>query len=481
VDSVGVGSGRSLGVGPPGEGDDGRRERTLGAWTRLVLRRWPVLLAFLLAGLALGAGYSLSQPTLFAARSTLVLSPQSGVLDPANSQDLPALADTIAGLTVTDSVLLDARQRFVQAAATSEERARREGLDLDWMKAHVTASVIANTSLVEIAGQDRDSGSAADLTAATSGSVTAKVEGLGSGLSSEAGLTLTSLGDPTGQGQVSPDLARNLILGGNLGLVLGILAAALMSDRGLRVRGRAELAEALGVSRLVSMPAPHSARGAGLLGLGDLTVKPDDPQQESYRLIRNLIVSAAGKGTSRIAVLGPVSPSVLRSTAAALGAHLCASGARAIVVEADFHGTGWVVDGGDGGLGDILSGEQGVDHVRMLPVPIRRFDSDDVVLAPVGLGVLPAGATPPDPAAALVSRQATELLERLAMEYHHVIVVGPSSQWQAESMAVSERTDATVLVLGETLSVDQARAIRESHEAEPGRLLAVAVLEVRRN
>ena len=36
----------------------------------------------------------------------------------------------------------------------------------------------------------------------------------------------------------------------------------------------------------------------------------------------NLIVSAAGNGTSRIAVLGPVSPSVLRSTAAALGAHL---------------------------------------------------------------------------------------------------------------------------------------------------------------
>ena len=42
----------------------------------------------------------------------------------------------------------------------------------------------------------------------------------------------------------------------------------------------------------------------------------------------------------------------------------------------------------------------------------------------------------------------------------------------------SELAYATVLVLGEKLSVDQARAIRESHEAEPGRLLAVAVLAV---
>jgi capsular polysaccharide biosynthesis protein len=473
--SAGPAGGRREAPGPAAQ-----RDRTLGQWASLVVRRWPVVVVFVLIGLTLGAAYTLTQPTLYEAQSTLVLSPQSGVLDPGSSENLPALASTISKLAVTDAVLLDARQRFIDEATDAAARAEREAHDLDWMKSHIASSVIANTSLVGITGRDGSPEDADELTAAASASVIAKVDGLRQTEGTRSGLVLATLGEPTAQGQVSPNLTRNLLLGGNLGLVLGILAAVLLADRGLRIRGRTELAGALGVDDVVGLPAAAHSRNGAPHGVGGLVVRPDDPGQEPYRILRSRLVAAADRGATTIALLGSVDPADLRDTASTLGAHLCAAGASTVIVEADFHGGPWHVGSPHGGLGDALtSGADG--RVLELPVSIQRLDTGASVPAPVQLAVLTTGTPPPDPAAALVSPRAAELLERLAARYRHVIVAGPSASWQAESITLSERSDATLLVLGAGLSVEQARDVKASYEAEPGRLLAVAVIEGRRS
>ena len=138
-----------------------------------------------------------------------------------------------------------------------------------------------------------------------------------------------------------------------------------------------------------------------------------------------------------------------------------------------------MLDGSGGGMGEVLAGAD--LRIRELAVPIRRFASESVVDAAVLLAVLPAGIRPPDPSGALGSPAAAALLSRLAGEYRHVIVVGPSSQWQTESTTVSKLTDATLMVVGGTLSVDQTREIKAAYEAEPGRFLAIAVVEARRS
>ena len=76
--------------------------RTFLEWIALLASRWRALLIALTAGLAIGAVYSFTEPTLYEATSTVVLSPASGPLDPSTSENLPVIADTLAERRVDD-------------------------------------------------------------------------------------------------------------------------------------------------------------------------------------------------------------------------------------------------------------------------------------------------------------------------------------------------------------------------------------------
>jgi capsular polysaccharide biosynthesis protein/Mrp family chromosome partitioning ATPase len=473
----------------------GRPSRTIGQWVRLVARRWRVVAAFVLGGLVIGAIYSLIQPTLYESRSTLVLSPASGTLDPQNAQDLPALAQTVARLAVTDAVLVDARRRYVASAPAGERAERSATATLGWMESHVSASVVPQTSLVEVTGEDSDQQGASDLTRAVVASVREQVQNLapppaatdpattGEPTGTEAaGLRIDPFGDPTRQGQVSPTPTRNLLLGGNVGLILGIIAVILLSDRGLRLRSSAELAEALGVPDVIVLPPrPRAGNGRPRLSARGYTLVADEPGREAFRLLRSRVMAASERGEAVIAMLGSVDPETMREVGAELAAQMTATGSSVLLVEADFHGAPWALGRRPPpGLGEALAGGDWREHVMSLPVQVRTSPSARPVAAPRDLALLPAGQAPLDPSAAFSSPAFGDFIDQVTARYRHVILVGPGSEWQAESVVLAERTSASVVILPSGLQMAQAREVARSPEADAERLIAVCVTEPER-
>jgi hypothetical protein len=416
-------------------------------------------------GIVVATILTLRQPVLYEARSTLVLSGSSGVLDPENALDLPAVAGTVARLAVSDPALLEAADRFVAGAPPEERAALARRTTVDWMREHVTSRVPPDTSLVEITARDDPAPEAARLAEAVVASVTAGVGRLASG-DRGSGLRIAPFGPPTDRGQVSPTPARNLLVGANVGLLLGLLAVALFPGRPGRLRRSAHLSRALG-AEVVHLP--RAAR-PGRLGDG-----VPARAAEAYGPLRELSISAAERGDSVVAVLGPVPSDTIRDTALTLASQLAAGREAVLLVEADFHGVPWRVGDDDPlpGLAEALQGHP----VEALLQPVPILDADGVAEAGT-LALLPAGLRPVDLASTLGGPAFGDLLDRLRAQYRYVIVAGPPAEWP-ESAAVAEAAESTFLVLPAGLSDDEVRQVSRAREADPARLMVVGVVDRR--
>jgi Mrp family chromosome partitioning ATPase/capsular polysaccharide biosynthesis protein len=439
--------------------------RTPGWWVRAAARRWWVIVAMMALGLAAGAVVTQRQAVLYEARSTIVLSGSSGVLDPENALDLPAVAGTVARLAVSDTVLLEAANTLVAQAPPEQQEALARRTTVEWMRERVASRVPPDTSLVEITARDDPAPEAARLAEAVVAAVTVGVARL-AGDDPEGGLRIAPFGPPTDGGQVSPTPARNLLVGANVGLILGLLAVALFPGRPGQLRRASQLAHVLGAD-VVHLPR---AGRPGRLGDG-VPVRAT----EAYEPLRASSISAAERGDSVVAVLGPVSSEAIRDAALTLAAQLAAGRERVLLVEADFHGVPWRVGDGDPlpGLAEALEGHP----VELLLHRVPILDAD-AVSEEGSLALLAAGARPVDPASALGDPAFGDLLDRLRAQYRYVIVAGPPAEWP-ESTVVAEAAEMTLLVLPAGLSDDEVRQVARAREADPARLMAVGVVDHR--
>lgn len=446
------------------------RPHTLGYWVRIVVRRWPVVLGATAIGLALGLAYSASQPTLYEARSTLVISSTNG-FDPSNSRDLPAIAGTVAGLAETDAVLIDAGRAYA-ASGGAAANDRASTATIDWLREHVSARVPTDTSLIEIAARNATQAEAADLGLATANALIARLRTI-AGRSPNA-LRVEAFGVPAPRGQVSPKPVQNAVLGATAGLLLGLLIALLAGDRGLRARRPEELADALGVGEVLTLDTDGAPRVRSLDELfgGRLVVGAPTLGSDLDRLAARVTV-AADRGATVIAVLGPVASEKLRSVSLALGTRLAAAGQSTLVIDAALHGRNGVT-GSQPGLSEAL-GTNGVDAV-IGRLSLASGTNGDSGKGERHLALLPAGSGEHGTDQLLSSPGFAELLRDLRGRYRHIVVSGPSATEQADSIAVAEQADANVIVLSQRLSIDHAREAMRSEEATVRPLVAVGVV-----
>jgi Mrp family chromosome partitioning ATPase len=446
------------------------RPHTFGYWLRIVARRWPVVLGATAIGLALGLAYSATQPTLYEARSTLVISSATG-FDPSNSRDLPAIAGTVAGLAETDAVLVDAGKAYA-ASGGDAAKERASTATIDWLRGRVSARVPTDTSLIEIAARNDTQAEAADLGLATANALIARLRTI-SGQSANA-LRVEAFGVPASRGQVSPKPVQNAVLGATAGLLMGLLIALLAGDRGLRARRPEELADALGVGEVLTLDTDAAPRVRSLDELfdGRLVVGAPKVGSDIDRLAAR-VTGAADRGATVIAVLGPVASEKLRSVSLALGTRLAASGRSTLVIDAAFHG-GNGVAGSHPGLSEAL-GTDGVDAV-IGNLSLASGTNGDAHSSDSYLALLPAGRREHGTDQLLSSPAFGELLRDLRGRYRHIVVAGPSAADQADSIAVAEQADANVIVLSQRLSIDHAREAMRSEEATVRPLVAVGVV-----
>ena len=122
------------------------------------------------------------------------------------------------------------------------------------------------------------------------------------------------------------------------------------------------------------------------------------------------------------------------------------------------------------GLAEALDGES-VERL-LLTVPVLDVNG----IAEKGrLTLLPAGATPGDPAAVLMGPAFGDLLDRLRVRFHYIVVVAPPAEWP-ESEVLAESSESTLLLLPAGLSEDEMRQVAREPEADPARLIVVAVV-----
>lgn len=178
-------------------------------------------------GAAGGLLYSLSQSTLYEARSQVVVSPESGFLDPSHADSFAAISTTVQELALTQSVLDDAASRLGALGVP--------GRSAGWLRARLRLSISGDTPLLTIAGVD---GSQTVARAVSTAETRALVDAInqastttGATKAPPSGISLRVFSEGEPRGKVQPVTSRNTLLGATAGFIIGCFVIAQLLAR----------------------------------------------------------------------------------------------------------------------------------------------------------------------------------------------------------------------------------------------------------
>ena len=387
-------------------------------WLRVILDGWQALVISVVVGILLGVVATVMQSTVYRATGSVVVSPAQ-FLDPNSAAQLPTLTDTVQRLAGTTAILAPTASRYVDRAPDQVTRARRrEVATPDWVSRHIQVAQLGDSSIIEISGVGGSQRDAVDLTRATVTTlarVVNKLEGparaTGAGRAN-GGIAIKVFTLARERGQVSPTPARNLVLGLNLGLIVGIVAALVLGMRRNRLRRPADVAGMLGVPLL------------GVVDLADHSLDEDPGILQAA----NALERRWGQGAHAVVlVTGTLDPRSLSVVSSFLVRALTNLGVDAAFVETAHAASTESAE-------DVLVGIQGG---RAKPIASNRWSFDELT-SPDRL-VITAGPGLHEPFE----------LARLAHQADHVLLVAHSGVTRGElaSARMLEPKIAGALVL----------------------------------
>jgi capsular polysaccharide biosynthesis protein len=232
---------------PERDSGPGRERGALGGWLWALRRHIAAIVVGILLGGAVAFLFSLTQETLYASQSDIVVSPSTKFLDPTDSDAFPAWTTTVQALTLTRSVLADATGRLAQVG--------QGGLTPGQLNRRIRLSVLGDTPILELqaraATQERANATAAALTGAVETAINTPPPG---SQSVPPGIVVRVFSRAVPQGKVQPRTTRNIVLGANAGLVIALLLAVALFP----------------LERPRRRPADESLADAGPAGPGDI-------------------------------------------------------------------------------------------------------------------------------------------------------------------------------------------------------------------
>jgi succinoglycan biosynthesis transport protein ExoP len=444
-------------------------ERTLIDWLRLLRDGWLFLVIVVALGLGVGLLVTALQPTRYEATATLVATPEQGFLAPSDANTLPAVADTVARLLETRSVLEATARRYAAAAESPEAQAgRRNEATLDWLRDRLTARQVASTAIVEIAATAPTQTQAVDLGRAAAIALSTAVGAAATSLHpppptnpqgallAPQGVVLRVFAAGVPEGKVSPTPTRNLLIGGDAGLLLGLVAAAGLGVARGRIRRPEELADALGVPLF------------GALRAGRRGVRPGDPGLAEARARLLALRSRNGGGTA-VLVTGILRPQRIGEVGEALARSL-ASASTTALVDAEL-------------VGAALTRRCGLEASPGLAQAIAGAPAASLlvtVTASEGLAVLPAGYHEADAATILAGGRLAEGIEELKREHDYLIVCGPGLDRAAEVLSLLDAVDHALLLVPGGIDRRRLRRVQQLGDELRSRLLGALIVRTRR-
>jgi succinoglycan biosynthesis transport protein ExoP len=237
----------------------------------------------------------------------------------------------------------------------------------------------------------------------------------------------------------APTPARNAVLGIILGLLIGVALAFLVDYLDDSIKGKEDLDRAIpgvGVIGLIPHVSDWKAKDRSrVVSLSDST----SPAAEAYRILRTSIQFLGIERRTRVIQVTSASAQEGKTTTLSnLAVAFASSGLRTVVVCCDlrrprlhhFFGVDNAV-----GFTSVLLGNVALSKA-LQPVPGQER-----------LLVLASGPLPPNPAELLSSSRAADLLRSLAQQADIVLVDCPPVLPVTDSIVLSQRMDATVLVV----------------------------------
>jgi capsular exopolysaccharide synthesis family protein len=276
---------------------------------------------------------------------------------------------------------------------------------------------------------------------------------------------------------ISPQPARNMMLGLALGVLMATGYAFARSTMDRRLRDPDAVERRFGVSVVGKLPTAralaykHASPTFVALQSGQ-TSKADAIVAEAFRKLRTNLLFMDIDNPPRVIVVTSPRPGDGKSTVSAnLAAAIAASGQPVALVDADMRRPSiasslGLVEGV--GLTDVLVGRVGLE------------DALQDVASVGGLRVLAAGSPPPNPSELLGSKTMRSVIERLA-EDHFVVLDTPPLLPVTDAAVLTANADGALIVVTAGKTIDKELEVALQHlRAVNGKALGVILNKVPR-
>ncbi|WP_104082537.1 polysaccharide biosynthesis tyrosine autokinase [Cryobacterium sp. Y11] len=399
---------------------------------KILRKRWILIVAFVLLGVAGGSAAALLTPVQYQSSTRVFVAAQiqtgssPGDLVQGNNfvvQKLPYYLDVATSPRVLNPVITS-----LNLSDNATDLAQR-----------VTATTEPGSAVIEISALAGAADAAQQLAQAVSESFTDVVINQLE-TPTDGGDSPVTVGvlDPAvvPDNPALPQLYLNLAVGLLIGLLVGLVTALILGLVDRRVCNRDD------IERLTEVPV---LGGIPLESRANPIITPDGPataRAEAFRVLRtNLQFADADTSRRSLVVTSSVSGEGKTTTLVNLAIVLAESGATVAVIDADLR-TPRLADflglDADRGLTDVLNGD------ILLKDSLQSWGT----LHP--LTVLSSGKIPTNPSELLGSTAMGTVLDVLSSSYDYVLIDAPSVLAVTDAAVLSRWTGGTILVVGAT-------------------------------
>jgi capsular exopolysaccharide synthesis family protein len=450
-------------------------------YVRIVLSHWVGVLVLALLGVLAAVGYNATQPAVYQASATVLVSAGSSrdastatINDSLARNRVASYASIATSTRVANKVLQDPRYPKNDLPATAGA-----------LVAQMSTTQPVNTVLLQLnarASTPESSALLANMWVAALADEIAAVEGTtppsqAPSPESIKGLHLVTLSEASSGTQVLPRKNLNLAVGLMVGLLLGFAYAMIRHQFDRRLRSSAEVEKQFGQAVIGMIPQSAQMRqgeGRALsLAVTGTVESSSASTAEAFRKLRTNLAFMDVDNPPRVIVVTSPKQSDGKSTVAAnLAAAIAIGGQPVTLIDGDLRRPTVaeslsLVDGA--GLTDVLVGRVKAAEVIQ--------DHPDVP----GLHVLASGAIPPNPSELLGSKAMQTLVRDLAKEAI-VVVDAPPLLPVTDAAVLTRSADGAIVVVsyGSTLDTELAAALGNI-TAVHGRTLGIVFNRMRRS
>ncbi|TNC21883.1 polysaccharide biosynthesis tyrosine autokinase [Amycolatopsis alkalitolerans] len=401
---------------------------TLRDYLRVARKRWRIVLAGLLAGLAAAAAITWSSPREYSAQVTIYISAQTDADGAAAAYQGSLLSEQ----KVKSYTQLLSSNRIAQDVVDQ----LRLNLPAAQVAGMIKAAAQPDTVLLTASVTDTSPQRAKEIADATGGAFTRLVTQLEQPTDDRPATVTARVVEPATLPvtPVSPRPAVDLSLGALLGLLAGYGAALLRNMLDTTVKSAEELRRLSGAPNLGTIAHDPDVPKHPLT----VQEKPRSPRAEAFRKIRtNLQFIDVDRPRKTIVVTSALPEEGKTTTLCNLAIVLARAGHRTVVVEADLRRPRAMDYLG-------LEGAVGVTSVLAGRVPLNK------ALQPWGkamFDVLGSGPIPPNPSELLASQHMADLLAELRERYDTVLLDAPPLLPVTDAAVLGAACDGALLVV----------------------------------